>query len=139
MIRLVVFFLALSLAAVSDLRSRTIPDWMSCLIAADSLIPPGKPCWMGMAVCLPFLAAGIIAGGIGGGDIKLTAACGVALGFQRAFTGQLLALCLLLVWHGICRAADKIRKKDIETGRGQAYPLVPFLLAGMLISIVITG
>lgn len=139
MVRLYIFFLALSLAAASDLRSRTIPDWMCCLIAAAGLIPPGQPCWTGMAVCLPFLAAGIMAGGIGGGDIKLTAACGVVLGFQRAFTGQLLALCLLLAWHGICRAADKTGKKETETGRGQAYPLVPFLLAGMLISIVTTG
>lgn len=139
MVRLVVFFLALSLAAASDLRSRTIPDWMFCLIAAASLITPGQPCWTGMAACLPFLAAGIMAGGIGGGDIKLTAACGVVLGLRRTFAGMFLALCLLLVWHGTCRAAGKIRKKDTETGRGQAYPLVPFLWAGMLISIVTMG
>ncbi len=139
MVRLVVFFLALSLAAASDLRSRTIPDWMHFIIAATSLIPPGQPYWTGMAACLPLLAAGIMAGGIGGGDIKLTAACGVVLGLRRAFAGIFLALCLLLVWHGTCRAAGKIRKKDIETERGQAYPLVPFLWAGMLISIVTMG
>lgn len=139
MVRLVVFFLALSLAAASDLRSRTIPDWMHFIIAVTSLIPPGQPCWRGMAACLPFLAAGIMAGGIGGGDVKLTAACGVVLGFRRAFAGMFLALCLLLVWHGACRTAEKIREKDTETGRGQVYPLVPFLWAGMLISIVTMG
>lgn len=139
MVRLVVFFLALSLAAVSDMRSRVIPDWMPCMIAAASLLPPGQVCAAGMAACLPLLAAGITAGGIGGGDIKLTAACGLVLGFQRTFMGLFLALCLLLVWHGICRAAGKIRKKGIKTGKGHAYPLVPFLWMGMLISITAMG
>lgn len=139
MVRLVVFFLALSLAAVSDMRSRAIPDWMPCMIAAASLLPPGQVCAAGMTACLPLLAAGITAGGIGGGDIKLTAACGLVLGFQRTFMGLLLALCLLLVWHGIHRAAGKIRKKETKTGKGQAYPLVPFLWMGMLISITTMG
>lgn len=139
MVRLVVFFLALSLAAVSDMRSRVIPDWMPCMIAAVSLLPPRQVCAAGMAACLPLLAAGITAGGIGGGDIKLTAACGLVLGFQRTFMGLLLALCLLLVWHGIRRAAGKIRKKETKTGKGQAYPLVPFLWMGMFISITTMG
>lgn len=136
MVRLVLFFLALSLAAVSDMKSRNIPDWMPCVVAAAGLIPPGHPSIAGLSACLPLFIAGITIGGIGGGDIKLTAACGVVLGFIKTFTGLLAALCLLLVWHGICRIAGKIRKKETEIGKGQAYPLVPFLWIGMLINIV---
>ena len=40
MIRLTLFFLVLSLAAVSDIRKRMIPDWMPLLIAGVSLLPP---------------------------------------------------------------------------------------------------
>ena len=78
-------------------------------------------------------------GGIGGGDIKLTAACGIVLGFHRAFTGLFLALCLLAVWHSVYMAAGKIRRKKRETGKGQAYPLAPFLWIGMLVSVISAG
>ena len=81
----------------------------------------------------------ITAGGIGGGDIKLTAACGIVLGFHRAFTGLFLALCLLAVWHSVYVAAGKIRRKKRETGKGQAYPLAPFLWIGMLVSVISAG
>ena len=137
MVRLILFFTALSLAAVSDMKCRSIPNWMTCLVALVSLIPPGHPGIAGLLVCLPLFIAGITAGGIGGGDIKLTAACGLVLGFDRAFTGLSFALCLLVVWHVMRTAAGKIRRKETENGRGQAYPLVPFLWIGMLFSVIL--
>ena len=78
MIRLTLFFLVLSLAAVSDIRKRMIPDWMPFLIAGVSLFPPEPVYLTGLLVALPLLIAGITVGGIGGGDIKLT---GVKLHF----------------------------------------------------------
>lgn len=135
MVRTILFFLALSLAAVSDVRKRIIPDWIPCLVAAVSLIPPGKPSMLGLLACLPLLIAGITTGGIGGGDVKLTAACGVVLGLRAAFIGLLAALLLMLIWHGVCMSMGKIRKKKSETGKEQAYPLVPFLWIGMLLGI----
>lgn len=66
-VRLGLFFLALSLAAVLDIRKRIVPDWIPCLMAGISLIPPGQPDFLGMLACLPLLIAGITAGGIGGG------------------------------------------------------------------------
>ena len=137
--RQVLFFLFLSLAAVSDLESQNIPDWMPCLIVVSGLLPPGQLHIAGLLVCLPLFIAGITAGGIGGGDIKLTAACGVVLGLDRAFTGLFLALCLLAVWHGVRMAAGSIRGKKRETGKGQAYPLVPFLWIGMLVGVISAG
>ena len=125
--RQILFFLCLFLAAVSDLKSRNIPDWMPCLIAASSLFPPGRPNIAGLVVCLPLFTAGITAGGIGGGDIKLTAACGIVLGFHRAFTGLFLALCLLAVWHSVYMAAGKIRRKKRNWKRA-GIPASPFSL-----------
>lgn len=115
---MILFFLFLFLAAVSDLKSRNIPDWMPCLIAVSGLLPPGQLHIAGLLVCLPLFIAGITAGGIGGGDIKLTAACGVVLGFDRAFTGLFLALCLLAGIECAWRQGESgERKEKMEKGR----------------------
>ena len=138
MIRLAFFFSALSLAAVMDMRTRTIPDWLVVLVALTSMLPPGQPNLLGVFAGLPLLLAGITIGGIGGGDVKLMGACGLVLGASQALTGLFLALCLLVLWH----TAGKIRKKKnrkIQKEKEQAYPLVPFLFAGMLIGIWIGG
>lgn len=135
MIRLALFFLILSLAAVSDIRKRIIPDWMPLFIAGASLLPPGPVYLTGLLVALPLLVAGITAGGIGGGDIKLTGACGLVLGFERTLAGFLMALSFLLLFHAVRQCVRKIRKVNCVAGKEQAYPLVPFLLLGMFISV----
>ena len=99
MIRLAFFFSALSLAAVMDMRTRTIPDWLVVLVALTSMLPPGQPNLLGVLAGLPLLLAGITIGGIGGGDVKLMGACGLVLGASQALTGLFLALCLLVLWH----------------------------------------
>lgn len=142
MIRLTLFFLVLSLAAVSDIRKRMIPDWMPFLIAGVSLFPPEPVYLTGLFVALPLLVAGITVGGIGGGDIKLTGACGLVLGFERTLAGLLMALSFLLLFHAAkkcIRKIRKIRKLNCVAEKEQAYPLVPFLLLGMLISVRMGG
>lgn len=139
MIRLALFFLALSLAAVSDIRKRIISDWMPLFVAGASLIPPEPVYLSGLLVALPLLFAGITVGGIGGGDIKLTGACGLVLGFERTLAGLLMALILLLLFHGAGQCIRKCKKINCVAEKGQAYPLVPFLLLGMLISVRIGG
>ena len=74
MIRLAFFFSALFLAAVMDMRTRTIPDWLVVLVALTSMLPPGQPNLLGVFAGLPLLLAGITIGGIGGGDVKLMGA-----------------------------------------------------------------
>ena len=125
MIRLALFFLVLFLAAVSDIRKRIIPDWM-----------PSEPVYLtGLLVALPLLVAGITVGGIGGGDIKLTGACGLVFGFERTLAGLLMALSLLLLFHVVRQCIRKIRKLNCIAEKEQAYPLAPFLLVGMVISV----
>ena len=130
MIRLTLFFLVLSLAAVSDIRKRMIPDWMPLLIAGVSLLPPEPVYLTGLLVALPLLIAGITVGGIGGGDIKLAGACGLVFGFERTLAGL-----LLLLFHVVRQCIRKIRKLNCVAEKEQAYPLVPFLLVGMVISV----
>lgn len=135
MIRLALFFLVLSLAAVSDIRKRMIPDWMPLLIARVSLLPTEPVYLTGLLVALPLLVAGITVGGIGGGDIKLTGACGLVLGFERTLAGLLMALSFLLLFHAARQCVRKIRKVNCAAEKEQAYPLVPFLLLGIVISV----
>lgn len=66
MIRLLYFFMALFSAAVIDLQKRIVPNWMVCLVALISIVPPGRPCLMGILAALPLFLAGITIGGIGG-------------------------------------------------------------------------
>ena len=137
MIRLALFFLILSLAAVSDIRKRVIPNWMPLFIAGASLLPPEPVYLTGLFVALPLLVAGITVGGIRGGDIKLTGACGLVLGFERTLVGLLMALSFLLLFHAVRQCVRKIRKVNCVAEKEQAYPLVPFLLVGTVISVIL--
>ena len=134
-IRSALFFMLLLLAAVSDIRKRIIPDWIPLMIAGISLIPPGTVHLIGLLAALPLFVAGITAGGIGGGDIKLAGACALVLGFERTIAGLIMALCFLMLFHTVKQCTRKMRKAKWEAGKGQAYPLVPFLFLGMLFSI----
>lgn len=134
-IRLALFFLVLSFAAVSDIRKRIIPDWMPIAMAGISLLPPESVYLTGLLMALPLFIAGITVGGIGGGDIKLTGACGLVLGFERTLAGLLIALCFLLLFHAARQYIREIKKVNCVAEKEQAYPLVPFLLFGMVISV----
>lgn len=137
--KFIMLFILLSWAAYRDIKDRIIPDWIPCCIAVMSLILPGMPNITGVLACVPLFIAGLTIGGIGGGDIKLTGACGLVLGFCRTFVGLFAALCLLILFDGTGRCISKMRKRDRKTGKEQAYPLVPFLLLGMLFSMGIGG
>ena len=105
---LIVPLLLLAWATICDLRSREIPDAISGLVAVWAIgaritgfidVP-----WLHMAAgCLLGLGLGLILfrlGGLGGGDVKMIAALGMAVGpalllealFFMALAGVLLAL-----------------------------------------------
>ena len=115
MIRLLFFFMALFSAAVIDLQKRIVPNWMVCLVALISIVPPGRPCLMGILAALPLFLA-----------------CGLVLGLYQTVIGLILALSLLILWHIVGTVTSGRKEK-------QAYPLVPFLLLGMFISVLTGG
>ena len=126
-VRLISFFIVLVLAAVSDIRKREIPDGIPLLVTIVSLIPLESVQLSGLLVALPLLMIGV------------TGACGLVLGFGRTLIGLITGLLLLLVFHAARQCVKRIKKENRERGKEQAYPLVPFLLLGMLISIQIGG
>lgn len=128
MIRLAFFFSALSLAAVMDMRTRTIPDWLVVLVALTSMLPPGQPNLLGVLAGLPLLLAGITIGGIGGGDVKLMGACGLVLGASQALTGLFLALCLLVLWHAAGNMGRKRTERNKKRRRNRHTRLFRFFL-----------
>lgn len=117
MIRLAFFLSALFLAAVMDMRTRTIPDWLVVLVALTSMLPPGQPNLLGVFAGLPLLLAGITIGGIGGGDVKLMGVCGLVLGASQALTGLFLALCLLVLWHAAGKRTERNKKRRRNRNR----------------------
>ena len=116
-VRLISFFIVLVLAAVSDIRKREIPDGRPLLVTIVSLIPPESVQLSGLLVALPLLMIGVTAGGIGGGDIKLTGACGLVLGFGRTLIGLITGLLLLLVFHAARQCVKRIKKENREIGK----------------------
>ena len=96
------FIVLLLAASFVDLKRREIPDWVSGGIAALSLLHIRPECLLGIIPALFFLAAAV-RGGIGGGDVKLAAACGLVLGLQHAMMGTMLGLLLQRLFHLCCR------------------------------------
>lgn len=101
-------------AAVYDLRSRTIPDWVPGALLTWGLLATalgwsGVP-WLGVlsGVVIGFLLGLPLfaAGAFGGGDVKLVAALGAALGpmallatlFWVAVAGGVLSV--IALWRG---------------------------------------
>lgn len=135
-----VWFLgSLAAASILDGRKRIIPDSICLLTAAAGLISFSPAQLAGVLAALPLLIAALIRpDGMGGGDIKLTAAAGFVLGFWPGLWG--LALGLLLAVLFSC-AAGLLRKfvHHIDLMRGQAaIPLGPFLSAGFAVLYLLT-
>jgi leader peptidase (prepilin peptidase)/N-methyltransferase len=120
-------FVTLLLAAsASDIRGRIIPDSFCAAIALTGLIAFSPVRLFGILAALPLLIAAMSApGGIGGGDVKLTAASGLVLGFAGGTAGLILGLAAFLVFH----LGDRIvRRKKAAT----SLPMAPFLSVGFI-------
>lgn len=122
-------FVALLLAAsLWDVSKRIIPDSLCLLIALTGLITFEPVKLFGIFAAVPFLLAALVSGGMGGGDIKLMAAAGLVLGFQKGMAAIVVGLTVMLALHAICCIIQKWRGR----GTPRAYPLAPFLSLGCL-------
>ena len=89
----VLFSFLLIAASVWDIRKRIIPDSTCILIALTGLIDFSPVNFLGILAALPFLTAALCKpDSIGGGDIKFTAAAGLAIGFWGCVVGLILGL-----------------------------------------------
>ena len=119
----IILFAALLLAAAwIDCRRHIIPDVLNLGIALSALLCFRPANLWGLLAVIPFLAAAM-GGRMGGGDVKMVAACGLVLGFWDTIfgcvIGLLLMLCSCLVISGGLRGKE-------------ARPMAPFLSAGFL-------
>lgn len=122
-----VWIVFILLASYFDIRYRMVPDWLNLGIAACSLLgfqrnPAGILC------AVPFFLAAVCWGGIGGGDIKFMAACGICLGIYKGLAAAILGTIALLVFHSCNLAWSVIRKRHVPS----AYPMIPFLAAACI-------
>lgn len=126
-----VFFIALLCSASAiDFEKRIIPNWISIAIATVSILDFTPVKVLGILVALPFLVAVIFYGGMGGGDIKLMAACGLVLGLPKGLLAATAGLSLLLLYVAVYRIVCKVQGREAQN----AFPLAPFLSAGCLLA-----
>jgi leader peptidase (prepilin peptidase) / N-methyltransferase len=94
----IVFIQLMILAGYIDFVKHEIPNVICVLIFLDGLIlinPPQAVIGF-FAVSLPMLLLGVFfKGSVGGGDIKLMAACGVVLGPFGALAGTIISCAVL--------------------------------------------
>ena len=129
----VLFFCLLLAASVWDLRKRIIPDSLCLLIALTGLINFSPVRLWGVLAALPLLIAALCKPeGIGGGDIKLTAAAGMVLGFGGCTVGLLLGLTASLFFYLINQLIRRLRKLEPQKASQASLPMAPFLSLGFL-------
>lgn len=104
----------LLLAGISDFKTREVSDSYSYIILVLSLV---KAVFFeadvidmllgGIVVFLPYMIVAIKTGGIGGADIKLSAAVGLLVGFNNIIPIVILSYSLLFAFAGVYRAVAK--------------------------------
>jgi prepilin peptidase CpaA len=126
----------LAVAALCDLKSREIPDWISLALLALAVVATalgwhGVVWWQlaaGLALGFALTAPLFYMGGIGGGDVKLVAALGAVLGAW----GLLAALFWVALAGGVLALIAKLR--------GQSdFAYVPAIFLGTLAALLWSG
>lgn len=130
------FFLILLVAAsVWDIRKRIVPDELNAMILCTGLLTFTPDRLAGLLLGLPLLIAALLKeGGMGGGDIKLTASCGFVLGPSAGCEGLIMGLSSLLLYHLIIMSIRKMKHINAPAAGETLLPLAPFLSAGFLAS-----
>lgn len=132
MILTILFLIVLFLVAYADIRTMEIPDRYQLAILIIGLISNTinpeislTERMLGMLITsVPLiLITLVVPDGFGGGDIKLTAVCGLMLGWKN----NLFALFLAVVTGGVYAMYLWSRKK---AGRSDRFAFGPFLCLG---------
>ena len=94
-------------------------------------ISPAK--FLGVLAALPLLIAALYKpDGIGGGDIKLTAAAGIVMGFLGCTIGLTLGLIASLFFYFWAQVIRRFRKLEPQKAAQASLPMAPFLSLGFL-------
>lgn len=142
-----VFLAVLLAAALVDQETMEIPDGFHgviLILTAVSVIADGAGMFPGAenaaGFLLPRAAGGVcvsapmllltaaVPGAFGGGDIKLSAVCGLFLGWRRMLLAAILAVLGAGAWGGILLAGGKAGRKD-------HFAFAPFLFLGIFAAV----
>lgn len=132
-VTVLVFFAALIYAAVQDIGTKEVGDYIHVIIAVSALIDFDRANLPAMLIgaivtALPLFVGGLILkGSIGGADIKLMAASGLLLGAANGIIALVIGLFTGVACTYIYR---RVRKTDMRT----SFPLVPYLAAGCIVA-----
>lgn len=139
-------YLATLGAAVIDLKTRTIPNYIPLaligirlvifvfeMIYVDYAISYLISSLIGCFLCglVLIIANRVSKGGIGGGDIKLLSSIGFMCGIYVVFSGLLLALICCIIVSGVLMVLKKQKSKD-------HLPFGPFIYVGFVIMCLFT-
>lgn len=122
----------LIVAGYSDIKTKTIPDWIHILIFLAGFININLMESMIGLIIVPlpfFIMACFKENSIGGGDIKLMAACGFFLGISGGLIGSIIGLLMTVAVNGVYYA---IKNKDKNIG----FALAPYLGMGCIFAYI---
>jgi len=122
-------------ASVWDTRKRMIPDELNAMILCTGLLTFTLDKLAGLLLGLPLLIAALLReGGMGGGDIKLTAATGFVIGLPLGMAGLIIGLSAVLLYYLIIQSIRKLEHINAPAAGESLLPLAPFLSAGFIAS-----
>lgn len=127
---------------ITDLRFRRIPNWACGLLFLAGVVAGGfEQGLSGVLWSLGGAWAGLLAflilyalGGMGGGDIKLMAACGSLIGLR----GLPVAITLSAIIGAVVAVATLIIARLLSK-RAETIPYAPAILAGSLLALLGTA
>ncbi|MBQ7725822.1 MAG: prepilin peptidase [Clostridia bacterium] len=126
-IRGIIFCHLLLLCAYSDLQTRECDDWLSVMILLAGFIGTETKMIPARVGAMLFVAAVMLIpslfskDGIGGADIKISAASAFLLGLRRGLLGLTVGLLAAVV-------INAVRQKDKKAG----FPMIPYLAVPMM-------
>lgn len=124
----ILFSLILVFSSYEDIKTRECGNCLSVMVVVAAFVGT-EPASVPMMLLSSLLLGGtvlltclIAKGGVGGADIKMTAACAFLLGLPRGIIGLLLGMLLAVAVNAIRNRKDK--KKG--------FPMIPYLAAGFM-------
>lgn len=136
----VLFSCLLLMASLWDIRKRIIPHSLCLGIAAVGLLTFSPVKLLGILPALLLLGAALLfrgGTGMGGGDIKLTAASGFAIGLPAVSAGIILGMTIAMLCYLAHIGIRKLQRTEVRAVKQTALPLVPFLSIGFIAATII--
>lgn len=120
--------LTLLTASFLDIKTHTLPDGIHIVLLLIGLISfhPMSAFFGLVLTALPFLITAMLTRGIGGGDVKLMAACGFVLGPIGGVAATAMSMLSLFFWIALCKLFSKRIKEPVA--------LAPFLSIGCILA-----